>query len=89
MAIRIQDDKAEIIRESIELEKRVMSLSLKEHARDLKAFERKHDMKTEKFVEKFNSGKLGDESEWFDWLFAHKAHLHIKERLHALKSIGI
>ena len=89
MAIRVKDDKFEILRDSIELEKKIMSLSLKEHERDLKAFEKRHNMKTRKFMEKFNSGELGDDSELFDWVFAFKAHQHIKERLHALKSLAI
>ena len=44
-------------------------------------------MKTKSFIEKFNSGELGDDSEWFDWLFAFKAYQHIKDRINRIASI--
>ena len=87
MAIIIEKEKALIIKESLELEKSIIKLSIKEYAREIKRLEKKHHMKTEKFIEKFNSGKLGDKGEWFDWLFIHKAYLHTKDRLNVIASI--
>ena len=33
----------------------------------LKEFEQKHKIKTRAFIKKFESGQLGDESDFFDW----------------------
>ena len=33
----------------------------------LKEFEQKHKVNTRTFVKKFESGQLGDESDFFDW----------------------
>ncbi len=30
-------------------------------------FERRYGMSTQEFLEKFESGTLGDQQEWFDW----------------------
>lgn len=33
-------------------------------------FERQHGMGTQEFLDKFESGALGDQQEWFDWYAA-------------------
>lgn len=33
----------------------------------LLAFEQRHGMSTDEFQRRFDSGELGDSSEWFDW----------------------
>lgn len=34
---------------------------------DMKSFEKKYSMTWKEFVDKFESGKLGDEKKWFSW----------------------
>jgi len=87
MTIKIANKKALIIKESLELERKLMKLSIKEYAKEIKDFEKRYKMKTEIFAERFNSGKLGDKGEWFDWLSVYKAYLHIKDRLNSIESI--
>ncbi len=87
MVIKLENDEALIVKESLELERNIMKLSMREYAKEIKVFEKKHKMKTKEFIEKFNSGELGDEGEWFDWLFIYKASQHIKERLNTIESI--
>jgi hypothetical protein len=88
MSIMIKNDKALIIKESLELEKNIIKLSIKEYNKEMKVLEKKHKMTTKKFIKRFNSGELGDESEWFDWLFAYKAYQHIIDRLSTIESIS-
>lgn len=64
-----------------------MKLSLLEYRKKLKDLEKKHEMTTKAFLQKFNTGTLGDDSEWFDWLFASKACEHVKDRLHRIDAI--
>lgn len=87
MTMKLEKDDALIVRESLELEGNIMKLSIEEYKKRLKAFEKKHRMKTITFIEKFNSGELGDDSEWFDWLFAFKSFQHIKERINRISAI--
>jgi hypothetical protein len=35
--------------------------------RECKGFEIKHQMSSDLFLEKFESGEMGDETQWFDW----------------------
>lgn len=35
--------------------------------REMKSFERKHNMSWGDFIDKFEKGKLGDERIWFTW----------------------
>ncbi|MEA2032185.1 MAG: hypothetical protein U9N41_01205 [Euryarchaeota archaeon] len=33
------------------------------------------------FIQKFESGDLGDDAEWFDFLFAYRAYKHVRKKL--------
>ncbi len=89
MATTLKMDKSDalIVKESLELDRNIMKLSLLENRKKLKDFEKKHKMTTKAFLQKFNSGTLGDDGEWFDWLFASKACEHVKDRLHRIAAI--
>ena len=47
----------------------------------LKIFEKEYGMTSEEFLDKFNKGKLGDDKNWFEWLFACKSYNHINKKL--------
>ena len=87
ITLKMHKDDALIVKESLELDRNIMKLSLLEYGKKLKDFEKKHNMTTKAFLQKFNSGKLGDDGEWFDWLFASKACEHVKDRLHRISAI--
>jgi hypothetical protein len=48
-------------------------------ARQCSAFEQKHEMISSEFMERFESGALGDDLEYFDW-YAAKRGLDLWER---------
>lgn len=56
-----------LVRESVELHRRVIEAELLLSRERLKAFEAKHGLTTAAFEAKFEAGALGDEREWFDW----------------------
>ncbi|TAN45689.1 MAG: hypothetical protein EPN22_01485 [Nitrospirae bacterium] len=85
--LKIDRDDALIVKESLELDRNIMKLSLLEYRKKLKGLEKKHKMTTKAFLQKFNAGALGDDGEWFDWLFASKACEHVKERLNRIAAI--
>jgi hypothetical protein len=35
-------------------------------------------MKSAEFFKAFTAGKLGDDAEWFDWIFVYEAYNHRK-----------
>ena len=72
--IRIKDEALPILKSGIVFKKKLLSVKAENYLKRLKAFERKHKMKSETFLKKFNRGKLGDDEEWFDWLFVYEAY---------------
>ncbi|MDL1909362.1 hypothetical protein FBQ81_01525 [Chloroflexi bacterium CFX6] len=54
-----------------------------------KKFEKKHKMSSEKFMEQFESGKLGDEQEFFDWYAAARGLMLWRERYEILSGVSV
>ena len=48
-------------------------------ARQCSVFEQKHEMTSDEFMERFESGTLGDDPEYFDW-YAAKRGLDVWDR---------
>ncbi|MEW6287213.1 MAG: hypothetical protein AB1509_13400 [Chloroflexota bacterium] len=54
-----------------------------------KRFEKKYKMSSEKFLEQFEAGKLGDEQEFFDWYAALRGVRLWRERYEILSGVSI
>lgn len=54
-----------------------------------KKFEKKHKLTSEKFIEKFDAGNLGDDQELFDWYAAVRGLNLWRERHEILSGISI
>ena len=76
-----------LIKNALIFENRIFCLALPTYAQRLKEFEMNHDMNSDEFFEKFQNGELGDDQEWFDWLFEYKAYKHLQERLKSMESL--
>ncbi len=72
--IRVKDEELQILKSGIVFKKKLLSVKKGNYFKRLKAFENKHKMKSEAFFAKFNTGKLGDDEEWLDWLFVYEAY---------------
>ena len=55
----------------------IAALNAQRNLNRLKTFEKKHKMKSEAFFGAFQAGKLGDDAEWFDWLYVYEAYNRI------------
>ncbi len=55
--IRIMDEALPILKSGIVFKKKLLSVKVENYFKRLKAFERKHKMKSETFLKKFNSEK--------------------------------
>ena len=76
-----------IINEGLNLKKIALTHSLRNYQSELAAFEKKYRMKSKIFVKKFESGILGDDASWFEWLFIYTAMQKTKDKLNFLKTI--
>ena len=87
--ITISDVAVPLLKQGLDLERTMLEFSSHRYRQELEGFERQHAMPTEEFVSRFNAGTLGDDAEWFDWLFASKALSHVEEKLHAIEGISL
>lgn len=78
-----------LINEGLNLKKIALTHSLRNYQSELEAFEKKYRMKSKIFVRKFESGILGDDASWFEWLFIYKAMQKTEEKLNLLKTIKV
>ncbi len=55
------------IKTSLKREYDLYSNAMVFYKKTLKEFEQKHQLSTQVFLKKFESGQLGDEADYFDW----------------------
>ena len=87
--LKLNKETKSLIKSSLNIEENILNLGLDKWQSKLKEFEKEHKISTEKFVNKFNKGELGDDKKWFEWIFAYKAYNHSKEKLTLMKGITI
>ena len=46
-------------------------------------------MKSAQFYEKYRTGKLGDDAEWFDWLFVYEAYNKIIKQKQIIEGLSL
>jgi len=65
-----EEEIKEVIDESIASRLEFAQRRLATYQASCTAFEQQYGMSTQEFLEKFESGALGDQQEWFDWYAA-------------------
>jgi hypothetical protein len=70
---------SEVIRGALEQNLRIAKYKIKKYLEICEGFEKKYGMNSDLFMEKFNSGELGDNDDFFDW-YAAKRGLDISNR---------
>jgi len=78
-----------IVKSSLEMKRKALDLKLRQYQERLGAFEQAHRMTSEQFAAKFDTGELGDDSEWFDWEFALDAFRQTDHQLKLLDSVRL
>lgn len=58
---------SEVIRGVLEQNQRVAKYKIKKYLEVCEDFEKKYGMDSDLFMEKFDSGELGDDGDFFDW----------------------
>lgn len=80
---------SEVIRAALEQNERVAKYKIKKYSDTCENFEKKYGMGSDHFMEKFDSGKLGDDDDFFDW-YAAKRGLDIwNKKLKIISEIQI
>ncbi len=71
--LKIKDDAFLILKAGLNLQRKLNDIKTEKYFQRLVKFEEKYDMKSDIFIRDFESGKLGDDADWFDWLFVWEA----------------
>ena len=87
--ITVPDGALDVVKSSINLKSRVLKSNHEDYKKRLKAFEIKYGISTKQFLKKYNSGQLGDDQKWFDWLFVCEAFSEISRELSLLRHVKL
>ncbi|MCK5255483.1 MAG: hypothetical protein KAQ81_05620 [Deltaproteobacteria bacterium] len=87
--IEIKDEALPILKSGIALKEKLLTTKAESYLKRLKRFEKKHKMKSEAFVKAFEDGKLGDDAEWFDWLFVYEAYSRIIKQKRIIEGLSL
>ena len=87
--IEITVEALPIVKSSIVLKEKLLTVKAENYLKRLKGFERKHKMKSVEFSKAFNAGKLGDDAEWFDWLFVYEAYSKIIRQKKIIEGLSL
>jgi hypothetical protein len=87
--IEITDDALPILKSGIALKEKLLTVKAENYLKRLKSFEKKHKMKSEVFNKAFKAGKLGDDEEWFDWLFVYEAYNKIIKQKKIIEKLSL
>jgi hypothetical protein len=85
--IAINQDALPLLRSSMALKDKILTTKAENYSIRLKKFEKKYKMKSSEFLKKFKLGKLGDNEEWFEWLFVYQAYSKILEQKKIIKGL--
>jgi hypothetical protein len=87
--IEIKDEALPILKSGIALKEKLLTTKAESYLKRLKRFEKRHKMKSEAFVKAFEDGKLGDDAEWFDWLFVYEAYSRIIKQKRIIEGLSL
>ena len=63
-------------------------LRLDRYERDLRDFEKRYDMQSETFYQRFEAGELGDAMDFFEWAGLYELRQDIIEKIQRLETVS-
>jgi len=87
--IEIMDEALPLLKSSIALKEKLLKAKSNNYHNRLKVFEKKHKMNSDQFIKAFKAGKLGDEEEWFDWLYVYETYNRVTEQEKIIKGLSL
>ena len=80
---------SEVIRSALALDERITKHKKNRYVNICSAFENQYGMNSDIFMEKFETGKLDDRDDFFDWYAAKKGLDNWSKKLQILSGISI
>jgi len=86
MAVLSEEDLT-IIRESLNRELNVLKAKIRVVEVEIRDFEKKYEMSSEEFLEKFDKGELGDSQDFFEWWGLLKGLERLKKEIERVRRV--
>ncbi len=87
--IEITDEALPILKSGLALKEKLLAVKAESYLKRLKTYEKKHKMKSSEFCEAFRAGKLGDNAEWFDWIFLYETYSKIVRQQEIIEGLSL
>ncbi|RLD65839.1 MAG: hypothetical protein DRI95_07875 [Bacteroidetes bacterium] len=81
----LHKDKDNFFNKMIDYQINELKLSILNIEKDLKQFEKKHEIGSKLFYERFENGKIGDEDDYIVWAGIYEMFLRDKQKLEKLQ----
>ena len=80
-----QNETKSVLYEAMDKQLNFISTRLKKFNNECAEYEKKYNMQSDEFINKFESGKLGDDEQWFDWYASFKGRELWKKKYNILR----
>lgn len=87
--IEITEEALPILKSGIALKEKLLAVKAESYLKRLKIYEKKHKMKSSEFYDAFTAGKLGDDAEWFDWIFLYETYSKIVRQQKIIEGLSL
>jgi hypothetical protein len=87
--IQISEEALPILKAGIGFQKRLLSMKAENYLTRLKGFENKFSMESDKFLKNFEDGNLGDDADWYEWLFVYEAYKKAIQKKRILDGLSL
>lgn len=87
--IEIRENALPILKQGLALQKKLTDQKLRDYLQRLKKYENQYAMESQEFIKEFEAGNLGDDPQWFDWIFVYEAWKRAAEKKNIIESLSL
>jgi hypothetical protein len=87
MKAPLAEEEISIVKESLRRELKLSEAKVNLINEEIEGFERRYEMPSEEFVDKFERGELGDDQEYFEWWGLVRGLKKVEEQIGRIKAV--
>jgi hypothetical protein len=85
--IVLSEEDLTVIKESLNRELNVLKAKIRIVESEIRDFEKKYEMSSEEFLERFDKGELGDSQDFFEWWGLLKGLERLKKEIERVRRV--